>query len=177
MTRTLPRWLGHPFTLSLCHGCWCPGNTWCQGINSNGIELVLPGYSPLVTKMYTLRTWHCVSVKRINRSELANELWLVCTNPLIHPINTLRLVNTWAPSQYIKTIFPRYGDSHVKDKTVVRLSYLSHGDPYTGKMTSLYWDSPEMPWNIIDIINIHQWTGWVLVQAPTNKQGFTQLDP
>ena len=24
----------------------------------------------------------------------------------------------------IKTVFPRYGDSHVRDKTVVRLSYL-----------------------------------------------------
>ena len=24
----------------------------------------------------------------------------------------------------IKTVFPRYGDSHVKDKTVVRPSYL-----------------------------------------------------
>ena len=37
----------------------------------------------------------------------------------------------------IKTAFPRYGDSHVKDKTVAR-----HGDPYTGKTTSLYWDGP-----------------------------------
>ena len=38
----------------------------------------------------------------------------------------------------IKTIFPRYEDSHVKDKTVVRPSHLKHGDPYTGKTTSLY---------------------------------------
>ena len=30
---------------------------------------------------------------------------------------------TWAPSQY-ENIFPRYGDSHVKDKTVARRSYL-----------------------------------------------------
>ena len=37
----------------------------------------------------------------------------------------------------IKTVFPRYGDSHVKDKTVARPSYLQHGDPYTGKTTSL----------------------------------------
>ena len=42
----------------------------------------------------------------------------------------------------IKTVFPRYGDSHVKDKTVLRLSYLKHWDLYTGKTTSLYWDSP-----------------------------------
>ena len=52
------------------------------------------------------------------------------------------------PSEYaprprlnIKTVFPRYGVSHVKDKAVVRPSYLWHGDPYTGKTTSLYWDS------------------------------------
>ena len=37
-----------------------------------------------------------------------------------------------------KTVFPRYGDSHVIDKTVVR----PHGDPYTGK-TSLYQDDPQ----------------------------------
>ena len=34
------------------------------------------------------------------------------------------------------------GDSHVKDKTVVRPSYLQHVDPYTGKTTSKYWDGP-----------------------------------
>ena len=38
----------------------------------------------------------------------------------------------------IKTIFPGYGDSHVKDKTVLSLTW----DPYTGKMTSLHWDGP-----------------------------------
>ena len=43
----------------------------------------------------------------------------------------------------IKTVFPRYGESHVKDKTVARLSYLKHRDPYTGKTTSLYWDGPQ----------------------------------
>ena len=41
------------------------------------------------------------------------------------------------PCLNIKTIFPRHGDSHVKDKTVTRLSYLYHGDPYTDE-TSLY---------------------------------------
>ena len=45
---------------------------------------------------------------------------------------------TPGPRLNIKTVFPRYGDSHVKDKTVAR-----HGDPYTGKTTSLYWDVPE----------------------------------
>ena len=45
------------------------------------------------------------------------------------------------PRLNIKTVFPRHGDSHVKDRTVTRPSYLWHGDPYTDK-TSLYWDSP-----------------------------------
>ena len=36
------------------------------------------------------------------------------------------------PRLNINTVFPRYRDSHVKDKTVVR-----HGDPYTGKTTSI----------------------------------------
>ena len=44
----------------------------------------------------------------------------------------------------IKTVFPRYGDSHVKDKTVVRQSYLYHGNSYTSKMTSLYCDGPQV---------------------------------
>ena len=46
-------------------------------------------------------------------------------------------LGTWAHLN-IKTVFSWCGDSHVKDKTVVRPSYLSHGDPYTGKATSLY---------------------------------------
>ena len=50
----------------------------------------------------------------------------------------------WGPGPHlnIKTVFPRYVDYHVKDKTAVRPSYLWHGDPYTGKMTSLYWVAP-----------------------------------
>ena len=46
------------------------------------------------------------------------------------------------PCLNIKTVFPRYGDYHVKDKTVVRPCNLKHWDPYTGKTTSLYWDGP-----------------------------------
>ena len=34
-----------------------------------------------------------------------------------------------------KTVFPRYGDSHVTDKTVSWQSYLQHVDPYTDKTT------------------------------------------
>ena len=44
------------------------------------------------------------------------------------------------PRLNIKTVFPMYGGSHVKDNMVARPSYLFHGDPYIGKTTSLYWD-------------------------------------
>ena len=47
------------------------------------------------------------------------------------------------PCLNIKTVFPRYGDSHVKGKTVARSSHLKNGDPYIGK-TSLYWDGPQV---------------------------------
>ena len=62
------------------------------------------------------------------------------------------------PCLNIKTIFPKYGDSNVKDKTVAkpyilvtrpRPSHLQHGDPYSGKTTSLYWDSPW--WHVWDM--------------------------
>ena len=41
----------------------------------------------------------------------------------------------WVPPQY-KDRLSGYGDSDVKDKTVSRRSYLSHGDPYTDMATS-----------------------------------------
>ena len=56
--------------------------------------------------------------------------------------------DTWAPSQY-KDRLSRYGDSHVKDKPVVRPSYLKHENPYTGKTTSLYRDAPCSHYRII----------------------------
>ena len=55
---------------------------------------------------------------------------------------------------YILAVFPRYGDSHVKDKTVTRLSYLQHGDPYTGKSASVYWDCPLVPF-LVQVLCIY----------------------
>ena len=57
---------------------------------------------------------------------------------------------TWALSQY-KTVFPRYGDSHVKDKTVARPSYLLHGNPYTGLYGPRCPLSPNRPINLISL--------------------------
>ena len=43
----------------------------------------------------------------------------------------------------IKMSSYQYRKSHCGDKTVVRSSYLHNGISYTGKMTSLYWFSPQ----------------------------------
>ena len=81
------------------------------------------------------------------------DLLLSQEQPTVMHLNILSFLNEadkqtagWSPGPHlnIKTIFPRYGDSHVKDKAVVRLSYLYYGDPYTGKTTSLYWDGPQL---------------------------------
>ena len=79
------------------------------------------------------------------------QAWPIAVIPLVLKLeyperskSILCLLLPWARLN-IKTIFPRYGDPHVKDKTVVRPSYFQHGDPYTGKTTSLYWDGPQGP--------------------------------
>ena len=67
------------------------------------------------------------------------------------PLRSDLLPSPPGPRLNIKTVFPRYGDSHVKDKTVARPYYLQHGDPYTGKTTSLYWDSTQalIDWSVV----------------------------
>ena len=53
------------------------------------------------------------------------------------------VITSSGPCFNIKIIFLRYGDAHVKDKTVTRLSYLQRGDRYTGK-TTFYFET--YPW-------------------------------
>ena len=48
------------------------------------------------------------------------------------------------PRLNIETAFPMFVDSHVKDKTVATVLFLTW-DPYTGKPASLYWDAPQGP--------------------------------
>ena len=47
----------------------------------------------------------------------------------------------------IKTTSYQYRKSHCGDKTVVRSSYLHNGISYTGKISSLYWISPQVMWS------------------------------
>ena len=72
--------------------------------------------------------------------------WLLMTWQGTRQCQSWHWSATPGPHFNIKTIFPRYGDSHVKDKTVTKPSYLKHGDPYTGKTTSLCWDTPITGW-------------------------------
>ena len=56
---------------------------------------------------------------------------------------------TFGPWFNMKMSSYQYRKSHCGDKTILRPSYLHNGISYTGKMTSLYWISPQMcigPW-------------------------------
>ena len=52
-------------------------------------------------------------------------------------------VSTPGPRFNIKMLSYQYRKSHCGDKTVERSSYLHNGISYTGKLTSLYWFSPQ----------------------------------
>ena len=70
---------------------------------------------------------------------------------------SITTTNGWpGPCLNIKTVYPRYSNLMFKYKTVARPSYLWHGDPYTGKTISLYWDSPQddVIWNWYQLIPI-----------------------
>ena len=45
----------------------------------------------------------------------------------------------------IKMSSYQYRDPHVKDKTVLRPSYLYHGNPHIWERRSLYWDGAQVP--------------------------------
>ena len=54
--------------------------------------------------------------------------------------------STWmkpGPRSKYKDGASKYEDLHDKDKLVLRPSNLYNGIPFTGKMISLYWDSPQ----------------------------------
>ena len=54
----------------------------------------------------------------------------------------------------IKMTSYQYRKSHCGDKAVVRSSYLHNGVSYTGKMTSLYWTSPQPHWWMDHVLGI-----------------------
>ena len=60
---------------------------------------------------------------------------------------TLSLIGETHPGPWfnIKMTSYQYRKSHCGDKTVIRSSYLHNGISYTGKMSSLYWISPQFP--------------------------------
>ena len=63
------------------------------------------------------------------------------TEPVLSLAEMFATIST---SQF-KDRLSRYGDSHDKDKTLVRSPYLYHGDPYAGKTTSVFQDGSLIP--------------------------------
>ena len=138
-----------------------------------------------------------VGSQRMHRPQLLAELsqeWncKICWNrlslyhgPIQHDVGN-SLTTTVAgqkpdPRLDIKSLF-RYGDSHYKDKTVVRPSYLYNGNPFTGTATSSYWDGPQRlntqthpiyhpPVIRMPMIRIWYWSSWVLFiwSLPSNR--------
>ena len=85
-----------------------------------------------------------IPIMKIRWSHNNHLIFLMSMPILIRQHLCIEMVLRPGPLLNIKTIFPRYGDSHVKDKMVSQPSYLKHGDTYTGKTTSLYWDGPQI---------------------------------
>ena len=61
----------------------------------------------------------------------------------------------WAPSQY-KDHLLRYMDIYHKSKTVMRPPYLYNRNLYTGKMASLYWDTPLVVLAYAEVLSYYQ---------------------
>ena len=73
--------------------------------------------------------------------QIDNVIYSVCSKPNCY------LKQCYPHSHFnIKTVLP--GTSHDKDKTLIRLSYIYYGNPYTGSMASLYWDHSQAPFSI-----------------------------
>ena len=72
--------------------------------------------------------------------------WGRVTQICVSKLNIIGWDNGLSPGPWfnIKMSSYQYRKSHCGDKTVVRSSYLHNGISYTGKMTSLYWFSPQV---------------------------------
>ena len=88
------------------------------------------------------RYWYC-SLMPVNSCDardanITHKIYSVTTRSILLPFHQLpRLRFNIKMSSY------RYRKSHCGDKTVVRSSYLHNGISFAGKMTSLYWISPQ----------------------------------
>ena len=84
------------------------------------------------------------NVKKAYRNDYSNQSLPIIEHGMVYlwwcgPMVTKKLLGFQGLSQY-QDCLSKYGDSHDKDKTVVRPSYLYHEDPYTGKIAFWYWD-------------------------------------
>ena len=81
---------------------------------------------------------------RPSASTVLNIKWGMFTSKWLWLLWTLISFRWPGPWFNIKMASYQYRKSHCGDKTVVRSSYLHNGISYTGKMSSLYWTSPQM---------------------------------
>ena len=79
-----------------------------------------------LTSLWWWPTWQCITVDYIFEI-----IWHLFVNPMGECKRNRDLF------QY-KDCFCRYGDSHYKEQTIIRLSDLYNGNPYTGKTASLH---------------------------------------
>ena len=104
--------------------------------------------------------WHNHDLKQVSQEPILQQMECPLTKP--------------EPRLNMKTIFPRYGDSHVKDKTVVRPSYLKHGDPYTGK-TFLYIEMTPRIHEELFRIKPKIWAGDLSLDESKHSAHFTDI--
>ena len=98
-------------------------------------------------------SWFLMDATELFLSYYNMDVWILAGNGIKVPIAWWAWLGYICPALFlgwlfhgprlnIKTVFPRYGDSHVKHKTVARPSYLQYGGFYTGKTIFLYSDAP-----------------------------------
>ena len=90
-----------------------------------------------VWRLYSVMGWASLSMLRNTKSDIYSSslCWAITSN--CWPLESGGWFN-------IKMSSYQYRKSHCGDKTVVKSSYLHNGISYTGKMTSLYWFSPQI---------------------------------
>ena len=118
----------------------------------------------------------CMPWHRRVHTEMFVSAWVIAFHlsarlPLSQVIKYLRLQADWhqtngwyacfhpresGPLFNIKMSSYQYRKSHCGDKTVVRSSYLHNGISYTGKMSSLYWNGAQGPFQYKDRISLYR---------------------
>ena len=74
--------------------------------------------------------WYMYNRSDQNRIQLVLLFLVYCIFQSLSILVRYKVHTSPGPRLNVKTVFPKHGNSHVKDKTVARPSYLYHGDPW-----------------------------------------------